>query len=277
MADRRADAADLVGGHARADTRAADEDPAIGLAADDRRAEPLGEVRVVVGRVRAVAAQVDPLVVEPGDRRAARSSSSLRAAPAWSAAKAMRIRPRRIRPSTAEGDAEAPGGGDECRMGQRQRFRGCLEGSRPPRLPNRVTLVQDASSADHHEQPTAPSSNRVRAIDWVVARCAGRHLRRPPAAVPRARPGRPGRPAAAPRDRRASRGRGGVRRRARGRGPSASGRGTPGSPRRWRRRAHAPGRGACTGRGCRGGWRPGGCAGRRAGGRTAAAPSGKTR
>ena len=69
VADGRADAADLVGGDARADARAADEDAAVRLAAGDRQPEPLGEVRVVVGRVRAVAAQVDPLVVEPGDRQ----------------------------------------------------------------------------------------------------------------------------------------------------------------------------------------------------------------
>ena len=56
-------AADLVRGHARADAGAADEDPAIDLAVADRVPEPLREVRVVVVRVRAVAAEVDELVV----------------------------------------------------------------------------------------------------------------------------------------------------------------------------------------------------------------------
>ena len=39
---------------------------AVGLAVADRVAEARGEVRVVVGRVRAVAAEVDQLVAEPG-------------------------------------------------------------------------------------------------------------------------------------------------------------------------------------------------------------------
>ena len=49
MADRRAEAAHLVDRDARADPGPADEDPAVGLAALDGQAEPLREVRVVVG------------------------------------------------------------------------------------------------------------------------------------------------------------------------------------------------------------------------------------
>ena len=53
------------------DARAADEDAAIGLAVDDRLTEALGEVRVVVVGVGAVAAEVDQLVPEAGAPRAA--------------------------------------------------------------------------------------------------------------------------------------------------------------------------------------------------------------
>ena len=56
----------LVGRDRRPDAGAADQDAAVGLAADDRLAESLGEVRVVVVRVGAVAAEVDQLMVEPG-------------------------------------------------------------------------------------------------------------------------------------------------------------------------------------------------------------------
>ena len=91
VADRGPDAADLVRRDARADAGAADEDPALGLAVADRVAEPRGEVRVVVRRIGAVAAEVDQLVAEVAPRPAAASSSSLRAAPAWSAANATRI------------------------------------------------------------------------------------------------------------------------------------------------------------------------------------------
>ena len=56
----------LLAATRRADARAADQDAAIGLAVDDRLAEPLGEVGVVVVGVGAVAAEVDQLVAEPG-------------------------------------------------------------------------------------------------------------------------------------------------------------------------------------------------------------------
>ena len=65
VADRRADAAHLVGGHARPDPGAADEDPALRRAALDRLAEALREVRVIVGRVRAVAPEVAELMAQP--------------------------------------------------------------------------------------------------------------------------------------------------------------------------------------------------------------------
>ena len=54
MADRGPDAAQLVGGHRGADTRAADEDAAVGVAGLDRVSKSLREVRVVVspGRTR---------------------------------------------------------------------------------------------------------------------------------------------------------------------------------------------------------------------------------
>jgi hypothetical protein len=86
VADRCADASDLRGGNRRPDAAAADEDPAIGLAVGDRSAEASAEVRVVVGRVRAVAAEILVVVL-----RIRSNSSLLRAAPPWSAAKATRI------------------------------------------------------------------------------------------------------------------------------------------------------------------------------------------
>ena len=68
VTDRGTDPADLVGGHGRADAGPADEDPAIRPARRDGLAEPPREVRVVVGRVGTVAAEVDQVV--PGVRRA---------------------------------------------------------------------------------------------------------------------------------------------------------------------------------------------------------------
>ena len=71
MGDRRPDAADLVGRDAGPDPGAADEDPAVGLAVADRERQAAGEVRVVVVRVGAVAAEVDQLVAgvgEPGEQ-----------------------------------------------------------------------------------------------------------------------------------------------------------------------------------------------------------------
>ena len=82
VADGRPDAAHLVGGHRRADARAADEDPALRLAGDDRVTEPLGEVRVVVVRVGAVAAEVDRGRGRGPALASRRISSSLRSAPA---------------------------------------------------------------------------------------------------------------------------------------------------------------------------------------------------
>jgi len=55
----------------RADARAADQDPSIRAAGDDRLAEPLREIRVVVVGIGAVATQVDELVPEVGRRQAA--------------------------------------------------------------------------------------------------------------------------------------------------------------------------------------------------------------
>src|SRR5687767_5091288 len=55
VADGRADAAHLVRGHAGADARATDEDPAVRLTVLDRLTEALREVRIVVVRVGAVA------------------------------------------------------------------------------------------------------------------------------------------------------------------------------------------------------------------------------
>ena len=68
--------AHLVGRDARPDAGAADEDAAVGLAVADRVAEPLGEVRVVVVGIGAVAAEVDELVV-----RGRRAASRRRARP----------------------------------------------------------------------------------------------------------------------------------------------------------------------------------------------------
>ena len=68
------DAAHLVGRHGRADPRSADEDPAIGVARVDRLAEPPREVRVVVVRVGAVAAEVDQVVAEAGRGRGGRAA-----------------------------------------------------------------------------------------------------------------------------------------------------------------------------------------------------------
>ena len=71
VADGRADAAHLVRGDRGADARAADQDPAVGLAARIGATEALGEVRVVVVRVRAVAAEVDRARGRGRRRRAA--------------------------------------------------------------------------------------------------------------------------------------------------------------------------------------------------------------
>ena len=81
----------LLAATLRADAGAADEDAAIGLAALDRHAEPLREVRVVVGRVGAVAAEVDEVVAR-GRAPEPPNQLVLEPAPAWSAAKATRIR-----------------------------------------------------------------------------------------------------------------------------------------------------------------------------------------
>ena len=70
VADRGADAPDLVRGDARADAGAADQDPAVDLAAAHGVPEALREVGIVVVRVGAVAAQVDHLVVRPRARHA---------------------------------------------------------------------------------------------------------------------------------------------------------------------------------------------------------------
>ena len=90
MADRRTDAAHLVGRHARPDARAADQDAAVGLAALEGVPEGLREVGIVVAGVGAVAAEVDVLVAEAGVP-SRWISASLSAAPAWSAAKATRM------------------------------------------------------------------------------------------------------------------------------------------------------------------------------------------
>src|SRR3954452_7619094 len=50
VTDRRTDAPDLVGRDGRTDSRAADEDPPVDLAGDDRVTEPLGKIGVVIGR-----------------------------------------------------------------------------------------------------------------------------------------------------------------------------------------------------------------------------------
>ena len=82
VADGAPDAANLVRRDARADARAADQDAPIRFTVADRKAEPLGEIRIVVLRVRAIAAEVDRLVAEAARRRAGGRISSLRAAPA---------------------------------------------------------------------------------------------------------------------------------------------------------------------------------------------------
>src|SRR4051812_24548953 len=63
VADRRPDARHLAGRDRRADAGAADEDPAVRSPGPDRRADGLREVRIVVVRVRAVAAEIDELVL----------------------------------------------------------------------------------------------------------------------------------------------------------------------------------------------------------------------
>ena len=69
MADGGPDARHLVGRHGRPDARAADQDPAVRLTRLDRLAEAPREVRVVVGRVRTVAAEIDQLVTEARARQ----------------------------------------------------------------------------------------------------------------------------------------------------------------------------------------------------------------
>ena len=59
VAERGADAGDLVGGDADADAAAADEHAAIGLAGDDRFAGLQGEVGIIDGTVAAVGAAID--------------------------------------------------------------------------------------------------------------------------------------------------------------------------------------------------------------------------
>ena len=66
VADGGADAADLVGGDARAHAGAADQHAPLDLTVAHRVAEPLGEVRVVVVRVRAVAAEVLHVMTQAG-------------------------------------------------------------------------------------------------------------------------------------------------------------------------------------------------------------------
>ena len=67
MADRGADAGELAGGDRSADARAADEDPALGVAALDRLAELARLVRVVDPLGVRVGAEVDDLVAERCD------------------------------------------------------------------------------------------------------------------------------------------------------------------------------------------------------------------
>ena len=60
------DAGQLVRRDRGPDARPTDEDAAIGLAGLDGAPEPLGEVRVVVSRVGAVATEVDELMTQTG-------------------------------------------------------------------------------------------------------------------------------------------------------------------------------------------------------------------
>src|SRR4051794_31896780 len=69
VAYRRADPGDLAGGDARADTGAADEDAALGIAAQDRLADLPRLVRVVDPRRVGVGAEVDGVAAGVGERR----------------------------------------------------------------------------------------------------------------------------------------------------------------------------------------------------------------
>src|SRR4051812_33021962 len=63
VADGRSDARHLAGRDRRADAGTADQDPAVGSPGPDRRPDGLREVGIVVVRVRAVATEVDELVL----------------------------------------------------------------------------------------------------------------------------------------------------------------------------------------------------------------------
>ena len=89
VADRGADARELAGGDRGADARAADEDPALGVAALDRLAQLARLVRVVDPLGVRVGAEVDDPVAE---RLAISSSTRSRSfTPRWSNATATSI------------------------------------------------------------------------------------------------------------------------------------------------------------------------------------------
>jgi len=69
VADRRPDAGHLVCRDGRTDPGSADEDAAVRLAGLDGVAQPLREVGVVIGGIRAIPTKVDQLMAEIGDRQ----------------------------------------------------------------------------------------------------------------------------------------------------------------------------------------------------------------